>query len=119
MARWSRMRCKQLARTAIQPKSVNPGPRAAWFDLQIETGAVVMQANLGEGADLCFSELLDEACHVKSPCGPYPRSTASIRLTARFATLFRAIWTLWKRFLPALPPPGTIPNPFSISARDC
>ena len=59
MARWSRMRCKQLARTAFQPKSVNPGPRAAWFDLQIETGAVVMQANLGEGADLCFSELLD------------------------------------------------------------
>ena len=31
-----------VARAAIQSKSVNPGPRAAWFNLQIETGAVVM-----------------------------------------------------------------------------
>src|SRR5262245_59966940 len=42
---------------------------------------------------------------LKSPCGPYPRSTASIPLTQIFATIFRAIWTLWKEFLQAPSPP--------------
>ena len=63
-----------------------------------------MQADLGQGADLCFGELLNEARREKSLCGPYPRSTASIRFTLRFAMMFRAVWTLWKRFLQALPP---------------
>src|SRR6516164_1046198 len=31
-----------VSRAAIQPESVNPRPRAAGFNLQIETGAVVM-----------------------------------------------------------------------------
>ena len=57
-----------VARAAIQPKSVNPGPRAAWFNWQIEAGAVVMQAGR-ERADLCFGELLNKACHEKSPVG--------------------------------------------------
>src|SRR6516225_4046772 len=57
-----------VARAAIQSKSVNPGPRAAWFNLQIEAGAVVMQAGR-ERADLCFGELLNRACHEKSPVG--------------------------------------------------
>jgi hypothetical protein len=51
-----------VARAAIQSKSVNPGPRAAWFNLQIETGTVVMQAGR-EHANLRFGELLNEARH--------------------------------------------------------
>src|SRR6516225_6263598 len=88
-----------VTRAAVQRKSVNPGSRPARLDLQVKTGAVGMQFDVSERADLCFSEFLNKARHEKSPCGPYPRSSASIRLTLKIATLFRAIWTLWKGFL--------------------
>jgi hypothetical protein len=52
-----------VTRAAVQSKTVNPRSRAAWPYLQIETGAVVMQADFGERADPCFGDLLNEACH--------------------------------------------------------
>jgi hypothetical protein len=58
-----------VARVAIQSEAVNPGPRTARLYLQIQTGAVVMQANLRERAHLCFGELLDEARHENPPVG--------------------------------------------------
>ena len=36
-----------IARSAVQPKAEDPGPCSARPGLQIETGAVVMQADLG------------------------------------------------------------------------
>jgi hypothetical protein len=87
-----------VARPAVQRKSVDPRSRAARLDLQVKAGAVGMQFGVGERADLCFGEFLNKACH-ENPCGPYPLSTASMRYTLRFATLFRTVWTLWKEFL--------------------
>jgi len=87
-----------VAGAVIQPKAVDPGSRTAWPDLQIQTGAVVVQSDLGERADFCFGELLDEASH-KIPFVGNPLSTASIRLMREITTVFRAIWTLWKGIL--------------------
>src|SRR5215471_3957569 len=108
-----------IACAAIQPEPVYPRPSTAWADLQIETSTTRMQADLGERPNFCFGELLDEARHEKFPCGPYPRSTASIHFAQIFATMFRAIWTLWKEFLQAPSPPSLPNNAFSGQLRLC
>ena len=58
-----------IACAAIQSKTINPGARTVRPYLQIETGAIVMQADLSERADLCFGELLNKPRHEKSPVG--------------------------------------------------
>ena len=40
-----------VARAVIQSETIDPRPRSAWPDLQIQTGTVVMQANLSERAE--------------------------------------------------------------------
>src|SRR6516164_7944032 len=56
-----------VACALVQCVAINPGSCTAWPYLQIETGTVGMQADLGERADLCFGELLDKSRHVMSP----------------------------------------------------
>jgi hypothetical protein len=52
-----------ISRGGVQPESVDPRPETAGPDLQMETGAIVMQYDRSECANFSFGELVYEACH--------------------------------------------------------